>query len=60
MSKFQKRHYSILAEMINDITMSDGMIDYKDLLDYLCEIFRKDNPNFDEKRFRAVIWDESY
>lgn len=56
-SKFQKRHYLALVKVINHVTMSDGLISHEDLVNELCDMLRADNPNFNEKTFRAALWD---
>ena len=55
---FQKRHYLALVKLINEVTVSDGLIRHIDLVDELCAMLRTDNPNFNEKTFRSVLWDE--
>ena len=58
MSIFQRRHYLALVKLINEVTMSDGLISHEDLVNELCAMLRTDNPNFNEKIFRAALWDE--
>ena len=58
MTKFQKRHYLELVKVINHVTMSDGLISHEDLVNELCGMLRADNPNFNEKTFRAALWDD--
>lgn len=55
---FTKRHYMAIVKLINHVTMSDGLISHADLVDELCAVFEADNPNFNEKTFRAQLWDE--
>jgi len=51
MSNFQRRHYEALAFCIGN---NRGC--YKEeLLSSVVRMFSKDNPNFDEGRFRARI-----
>ncbi len=57
-SKFQRRHYLALVKSINHVTMSDGLISHEDLVNELCAMLRADNPNFNEKTFRAALWDD--
>lgn len=56
-SKFQKRHYLELVKLINNCTMTDGLISHKYLVNELCRMLRADNPNFNEKTFREALWD---
>ena len=58
MSMFQRRHYLALVKLINEVTVSDGLISHIDLVDELCSMLRTDSPNFNEKTFRSVLWDE--
>jgi len=55
---FTKRHYMAIVKLINHVTMSDGLISHADLVDEVCAVFEADNPNFNEKTFRAQLWDE--
>lgn len=56
-SKFQKRHYIELVKLINSTVMTDGLISHEYLVDELCNMLKADNPNFNEKTFRAALWD---
>lgn len=51
MSMFQKRHYVAMAQVIGQTEQIESDIDY------LCEVLKQDNPNFNEKVFREAIND---
>lgn len=58
MSKFSKRHYLALVKVLNHVTMSDGLISHEDLVNELCAMLSQDSDTFNEKHFRAALWDE--
>lgn len=54
MSDFSRRHYKAIAKIVKENSDSvDGDIILKwNFLEELMEIFKIDNPEFDERRFR--------
>ena len=64
MSKFQTRHYEVIARTIRDqferwYTVGYDSIFWEDVLDKLTEdlvvAFKADNPHFDPEKFREAI-----
>ncbi len=59
-SKFQQRHYEIIAQVMNDIAPRDSSkaetrFEYRErIIRELCAEFAKDNPHFNEDRFRVA------
>ncbi len=59
-SKFQQRHYEIIAQVMNDVAPRDQSkaetrFEYRErIIRALCAEFAKDNSHFNEDRFRVA------
>lgn len=56
MPLFQRRHYKTIALVIGTQipTLAEREYDNKLILEF-CKVFKEDNPNFDEKKFKEAI-----
>jgi hypothetical protein len=50
---FQRRHYEAIATIMRD-AMPDKDGCYARIMERFIKMFREDNPNFDENRFRIA------
>ncbi len=59
-SKFQQRHYEIIAQIMNDVApldkgKSETRFEYRErIIRALCAAFAEDNSHFNEDRFRVA------
>ena len=65
--KFSKRHYIIIASIIKALRNKyvyskdyNKVLVMKEVKDTCIELFKKDNPKFDEQRFHNFIIDDRY
>ena len=57
MSRYSKKHYEDIAEIIDNISDGTNHINRETLIRCLAVMFRQDNPNFDWDRFvEACKW----
>ena len=50
---FQRRHYEAIAKVC--LTSKTYSMEYEKVVNALVDMFKEDNPNFDEKRFLERI-----
>jgi hypothetical protein len=56
MSKFQRRHYEAIAEVLA-VFHSKGSFTVEDIDEEFIAMFQTDNPNFKRERFKKKIED---
>jgi hypothetical protein len=59
----QKRHFELVADILNSQMPSKNNIEYNywlDIVDTFCERFHGENSRFDEDKFRKACGEEHY